>query len=175
MNSNKLSVLIVGATGKLGTRITKHCLESSKLLVNILVRNPDKNIPLCEQVKQAGGKVIKVDVKETETLKDVTKGIHTLISTLDGEDTLPGQLALLEDGVKNGLKRFVPSEFIVNYKEYKVGDSFAYDVILQFREKLEKTPVKGLHVFPGLITEIFMDWIYKPGLHQYLTRSRSWR
>lgn len=173
MNKSKISILIAGATGKLGSRVTKYCLAKQNLAVNILIRNPDKNKELCESVTHAGGNVIKADLKDPESLKDVTKGIHTLISTVDGEDTLPGQLLLLEDGIKNGLKRFVPSDYTLNYKNYKIGDSFVYDIPLKFREKLEQTNVKGLHVFPGIITEVLFDWIYKPGIHVYLNPNKK--
>ncbi len=48
MDSEKISLLIIGATGQLGTLITTHCLLKSNLLVNILIRNPDKNTTLCK-------------------------------------------------------------------------------------------------------------------------------
>ncbi len=45
---DKIDILVVGATGKLGGYITKHALNNPDLRVNILIRNPQKNEELCK-------------------------------------------------------------------------------------------------------------------------------
>lgn len=97
MESDKISVLIVGATGRLGSLITKHCLAQPKLLVNILIRNLEKNKELVEAVEKAGGKVWKGDISKPETLEEPMKGIHTVVSAtsqLDKETALDAQFSL---------------------------------------------------------------------------------
>lgn len=42
MIPTKIPILIVGATGQLGSLITRHALQKDNLEVNILIRNPDK-------------------------------------------------------------------------------------------------------------------------------------
>lgn len=42
MQGNRISILIIGATGSLGSLITKHCLTKKNVEVNVLVRNPSK-------------------------------------------------------------------------------------------------------------------------------------
>ena len=59
-SQDKINILIVGATGNLGSYITKHSLTHPNLITNILVRNPQKNKELAAQVEQAGGKSSKV-------------------------------------------------------------------------------------------------------------------
>lgn len=119
MNSqnSKINILIVGATGTLGTLVTRHCIAKPNLLVNILVRDPQKNIELTAQVQKAGGKVFKGDITQSESVKGISKGMHTVIFTLPsfGENvTIDGQLAMIEDAVANGVQRVVPSEFAEN-------------------------------------------------------------
>jgi nucleoside-diphosphate-sugar epimerase len=165
MQSSKISALIVGATGQLGSLITKHCLKQNGLQVNILVRNPDKDKELTKAVTQAGGKVLKGDVNDHSTLKGVTQGIHTVISALIGDDAtvLDGQRALLKDGLENGVKRFVPSDFSLDYKKLQKDEHALLKQRIQFREELEKTNVKGLHVFNGVFMETFFTIVDKDG------------
>jgi len=118
-NNSRISILIVGATGALGSLVTKYCLERSNLLVNILIRNPDKDPELVNKVEKAGGKVIIGDLLKPDSLKDCTKGMHTVVSVVNSlEDERifkDAQITLIDDCVKNGVERFVPSEYGLNY------------------------------------------------------------
>jgi len=153
----RISILVVGATGNLGKYITLECLKKPELLVNILVRDPKKDKDLCEQVQQAGGKCIKGDVTKPETIKDCTKGIHTVISAVIGdfETVVGGQKNLLEDSLKNGVKRFVPSDFSFYIWNLKKGEHFFTTQRLEFRESLDKSSIKGLHVSNGFFMETY--------------------
>src|SRR5688572_25433595 len=127
-HTDRISILIVAPTGKLGAPIAKHCLARPNLLVNVLVRDPSKDRDLLDQVEKAGGKVIKADFADLESLKDTTKGIHTVISAFASQDEkvfVEGHKALIDDAVKNGVARFVPSEFGVRY------DKFSRDELLR--------------------------------------------
>ena len=171
MTSQKLPILIVGATGKLGSVLTKHCLLKENYQVNILVRNPAKNKVLCKSIENSGGRVIKADVLNFESLKDCTKGIHTVISALIGDDNIVfnGQKAILDDGINNGLKRFVPCDFTIEYPLLHPEEQFLFDSRINFRKHLANSPVKGLHIFNGVFMEIFF-WINSRGLtyHQFI-------
>ena len=171
VSTQKLPILVVGATGQLGSLITKHALTHPNLNVNILIRNPDKNKELVDQIKQSGGNVLIGDVTKPETLKDSTKGIHTVISALIGDDStvFEGQKHLAEDAVKNGVKRFVPSDFSLSVDKAKEGEHPFLDSRIKFRKYLETTPVKGLHVTLGVFTQTFFFFMTRlfPGLHYY--------
>ena len=171
VSTQKLPILVVGATGQLGSLITKHALTHPNLNVNILIRNPDKNKELVDQIKQSGGNVLIGDVTKPETLKDSTKGIHTVISALIGDDStvFEGQKHLAEDAVKNGVKRFVPSDISLSADKAKEGEHPFLDSRIKFRKYLETTPVKGLHVTLGVFTQTFFFFMTRlfPGLHYY--------
>jgi putative NADH-flavin reductase len=88
MDSSKIPILIAGATGQLGKFITEHSLANSKLQVNILVRNSEKNKELVEKVTKAGGKVHIGDITDPKSLQGVTKDIHTVISAVSGDESI---------------------------------------------------------------------------------------
>jgi len=149
--------LIVGANGNLGRYITKYCLERENLRVHIL----DKNLNNCESlrkmIEQKGGNIIQGDLTDSSIIKGCTKGIHTLISVLDGDERIvfDAEMALLEDGINNGLRRFVPADFTINLKKIKDTDDPFLDYSNRFRTKVMQSNVKLLSIFSGLFMETF--------------------
>jgi len=161
--NNRLPILIVGATGRLGSLITKHCLAQPKLLVNILVRDPQKNKELAEAVEKAGGKVWKGDISKPETLDEPMKGIHTVLSAtsqMDKETALDGQYALIDASARNGVKRFSPSDYAENLENFSREEQKELGVI-EFKslvhDHLKKTSLKSIHFWPGLFVDSFFD------------------
>ena len=160
-SSDKLQILIIGATGKLGSLITKHCLEKPNLQVNIFIRDPQKNPDLVNQVEKAGGKVIKGDLSQPETIKGCTKGMHTVIcvvSHMSNEVRLDGQIALAKDCMENGVSRFVPTDFAGDFTKF-TDEEFAHSLVaetkIKLRKYLDSQPLKTLHFWPGFFTESF--------------------
>jgi len=169
-NKDKLNVLIVGATGHLGSLITKHCLKKNNLLVNILVRDPQKNKELVAQVENAGGRVIQGDLAKPSTLVGCTNGMHTVVSAISAygdervgnkEIMFDGQTALVEDCIRNQVKRFVPSDFGLNYdsfpQEELCGLSTFFEDKVKFFEWLKTQPIQRLHIKVGLFMESYFE------------------
>ena len=166
--NQKLSVLIVSATGQLGALITKHALANPKLQVNILVRDPTKNKQLVEQVEKVGGKVFKGDLTDAQSLKGITKGIHTVISAVNSYDdkiAVDGQVNLLNEALASRVQRFVPSDYGVNYTKFTREELFRTAVVspkFKFQDHLDKTSIKQLHFYQGNLTETFF-WVQSMG------------
>ncbi len=162
-HSDRTNILIVGATGRLGSLITKHCLAQPKLLVNILVRNPDKNTGLVEEVEKAGGKVWKGDVTQPETLDEPMKGIHTAVSAtsqMDKEIAVDGQFSLIDAAVRNGVKRFSPSDYGGNKTRFS-HDELKELGVVEYKENvleyLKNKPIKSIHFWSGVFVESFFS------------------
>ena len=158
---NKLPILIIGASGKLGSLVTTECLKSENLLVNILVRNRNKCKDLCCQIEKRGGKCIVGDITKEETIKDCTKGIHTIISCVVGSDDIvvEGQKRILEDAIKHQVKRFVPSDYSLNISQIQEGQHELTDQRKKFRKEIEKysSQIKSLHIYQGIFMETYMS------------------
>lgn len=161
LSSNKINILIVGASGKLGTLLTKEALKKPNLQVSILVRNPEKIADLAEEVKKSGGNVIKGDISDPASLKDVTKGIHTIISSITAYDEkvyVEGHIALIKDAEVNGVTRFVPNWFCTNVKAIPREEISRYGIYerkSKIEDYLNTTNLKNLSIFCGVFMETF--------------------
>ncbi|NHN28122.1 SDR family oxidoreductase [Flavobacterium jejuense] len=127
------NILLAGATGYLGGYLLNELIENQNQVLAI-VRNPKKlkndNENFLE-LKQA-------EVTKPETLKDICKGIHTVISTVgitrqkDGltymDVDYQANMNLLEEAKKAGVKHFV-------YVSAINGDKYRHLKIFEAKEK----------------------------------------
>lgn len=114
------AVLVAGAAGMLGSRIASHLLDHDDATVRLLVR-PGRD---SEPVKAArvgplldrGAEVILGDVLQPETLDAAVDGVDVVVSALQGGDDVivDGQVGLAEAAVRNGVRRFLPSDFAID-------------------------------------------------------------
>ncbi len=117
-------ILVVGATGSLGGRITRGLLAQDKA-VRILARNNPISAELAKQGRantveslvDAGTQAVYGDLKDRASLDAAVAGIDTVITTATatqrgGDDTLPavdlqGTLNLIDAAKAAGVKRFI--------------------------------------------------------------------
>ncbi|WP_204345811.1 SDR family oxidoreductase [Psychroserpens algicola] len=127
------NVLLAGATGYLGRHLLKVLIEKRHQVIAV-VRNPDKLINTNEsylEIKQA-------EVTRPDTLRDICKGIDTVISTVgitrqkDGltymDVDYQANINLLEEAKKAGVKHFV-------YVSAINGDKYRNLKIFEAKEK----------------------------------------
>ncbi|MBD3660828.1 MAG: SDR family oxidoreductase [Arenibacter algicola] len=127
------NILLAGATGYLGKYLLKELLEKKNQVIAI-VRNPDKLQNSNEnylEIKQA-------EVTKPETLRDICKGINTVISTVgitkqkDGLNYMDvdyrANMNLLEEAKKSGVAQFV-------YVSAINGDKYRDLKIFEAKEK----------------------------------------
>lgn len=117
-------ILVVGATGSLGGRITRGLLAQGRA-VRILARNNPISAELAKQGRantaealvEAGAQAVYGDLKERASLDVALAGVDTIITTATatqrgGDDTVPavdlhGTLSLIEAAQAAGVKRFI--------------------------------------------------------------------
>jgi uncharacterized protein YbjT (DUF2867 family) len=117
-------ILVVGATGSLGGRITRGLLAQGKA-VRILVRHNSPSEELAGQGRattaqsliEAGAQAVYGDLKERASLDAAVTGVDTVLTTATasqrgGDDTVPavdlqGTLSLIEAAKGAGVKRFI--------------------------------------------------------------------
>lgn len=127
------------------------------------MRDPTKDKELTKAVEKAGGKVFKGDIAQPETLVAATENIHTVISALNSTENkivVDGQINLLNASMKNGVKRFVPSDFGVDYTKFTREELARTAIIspkLTFQEHLDRTSITQLHFKQGALIETFFQ------------------
>ena len=131
MDKNK--ILIAGATGYLGTFITKELVNKGND-VTIIVRNKKKI-----NIEAQNLTILEAQVTQPETLKGVCKNIDVVISTVgitrqkDGltymDVDFQSNVNLIEEAKKGGVKKFI-------YISVLNGEKLRFLKICEAKEKL---------------------------------------
>lgn len=125
--NNPELVLVVGATGELGSEIVRQLCGSGKSVRAVVRKTADSlkrariaNLPV---------EVIDADLTDHASLDDACSGVTTVVSTAtaimsrSNSDTIQtvdevGQMALVDAAKRNGVKRFVYISFIPSPLQY---------------------------------------------------------
>lgn len=161
MNS-KPTVLITGISGVLGTKIANAVLDKGEMNVRGLVRSPSND--KLNDLKARGVEFVAGDLFDSESLPKACEGVETIISAVKGniskatgiyrEDiVLSGQLNLLEAAIKSGVKRFVPSDYSVDYFNLDLGDNYNLDFRKKFAELLKQSGMDHTFILNGAFTD----------------------
>ncbi len=158
------TVLVAGATGMLGNRIADHLLDQSDVAVRLLVRATnrpdDANTQALDALVARGAVVVPGDVTDPASLGPITVDVDVVISALQGgpEIIVDGQVALAVAGVRNGVRRFVPSDYAIDLFSAPQGAP-QFDIRRQADSVIDDLPLEVVHVLNGA----FMDMMLDPG------------
>ena len=114
------TVLIAGGTGMLGGLITEHLLEQDGVEVRLLVRRSARNDPdkaaRIDDLVARGARVFGGGFRHVASLVRAPAGAYVGISALQGgpDVIVDGQIQLAEAAVRNGVRRFFPSDFALD-------------------------------------------------------------
>jgi uncharacterized protein YbjT (DUF2867 family) len=159
--TSSTTVLVAGATGRLGSLIVKELLKKN-VTVKILVRDEVKASELIQQgAIPAVGDIAKLSVEE---LKNILQGVDIVIATLTGgpDVLVDAQLKLLEAAKQAGVKLFVPADFGLDYLSLQEGDLALGLLKKQFDQQLVNSGVNYLIVVNGAFYDfasmvVFLD------------------
>jgi uncharacterized protein YbjT (DUF2867 family) len=126
--SDKIPVLVAGATGMLGFEITKKLSRQEGIEVRALIRpsaldNPHKQETL-NALKNHGVQFVWGDLQNPNSLNDACYGVQTVISAVNGDADvmIDGQTNLIRAAEAAGVRRFIPSDYSVDYRKLDWGD-----------------------------------------------------
>ncbi len=162
--TTKLTVLVAGATGMLGSKIVSALLEKGDVNVRAMVRSSNDTNPenrkKIDSMKAKGATIIEGDVMQPETLLPLCAGVDVVVSAIgNNEVTVPGQKNLIDAAKKQGVKRFIPSDYSADYRKLDYGDN---DNLDKRKEVLEYLQQSGLE-YTLVLNGAFMDMIaYMP-------------
>lgn len=163
-------ILVVGATGSLGGRITRGLLAQGKA-VRILARHNPVSEELAKQgrantaqsLSEAGARAVYGDLKDRASLDAAVQGVDTVITTATstqrgGEDTLAsvdrqGTLNLIEAAKAAGVKRFVYTSVIGAAEGHPVP---LFDIKGTCEAALERSGMAYVILNPAVFMEIWI-------------------
>jgi uncharacterized protein YbjT (DUF2867 family) len=158
-SSEKPRVLVVGITGMLGSKIVDALLERGETQVRALVRDlPNRRAELAS-FEQRGVELVEGDVLDIGSLDRATQDVRTVVSAVNNQPQLiiDGQTNLLRASERNGVQRFFPSDFSVDYRNLSLGDNDNLDMRLRFYEVLMNSPIEHTLLLNGAFTEMLMQ------------------
>lgn len=166
-------ILVVGATGSLGGRITRGLLAQGKA-VRILARNDPISAELAKQGRAntvaslvaAGAQPVYGDLKDRASLDAAVAGIETVITTATttqrgGDDTLPavdlqGTLDLIDAARAAGVKRFIYTSAIGAVQGHPVP---LYNIKGTCEAALERSGLEYTILQPAVFMEIWIGMV----------------
>jgi uncharacterized protein YbjT (DUF2867 family) len=153
------TILLAGATGKLGSRIATHLLEQPDTKVRLLVRdvgNPSKQAAL-KPLLERGAEVVESDLADHASLDRATQGVDVIVSAVQGgpDVMIDGQLALAEAGKRNGVRRILPSDYALDLFEATPGEHMMFDLRRTADERIAATGLEQVNVLQGAFMEMF--------------------
>jgi uncharacterized protein YbjT (DUF2867 family) len=155
------TVLLVGGTGNLGSKIATELARKDDITLRALVRSrtasdPKKQSPI-DHLAKLGAELVEGDLNEKVSLERACTGVDTVMSTLAGWDdvVITGQLNLLEAASNTGVDRFIPSDYSYDYTGLKLGDNYLSDQRIKVAEAVKNSGLNYTFIANGVFMEVF--------------------
>lgn len=166
--TTKSTVLVVGSTGMLGFKIVLALLDKGATQVKAMVRSRndsnEENSKKIDEMKAKGAVIVEGDLMQPETLLSVCEGVDVVVSAVgNNQVTVPGQKNLIDAAKQQGIKRFIPSDYSVDYRKLDYGDNDNLDMRKQVFEYLQLIGLEYTLILNGA----FMDNVGTPYMPQF--------
>eukprot|EP00698_Gefionella_okellyi_P005828 TRINITY_DN15266_c0_g1_i1.p1 TRINITY_DN15266_c0_g1~~TRINITY_DN15266_c0_g1_i1.p1 ORF type:complete len:299 (-),score=56.68 TRINITY_DN15266_c0_g1_i1:40-936(-) len=158
-------VLVVGA-GKLGTAVVQQLLNRG-VAVTVLARSPEK----IDEGLRSKVTIVKGDLADESAVDVATKGVELVVSCVQGgpDAIIDGQVRLYDAAEKNGVKRFIPSDFSVNLMKMAYGSHPWLDMRRAFSDRVRGRKVALVNVLQGGFYEVIFSSFF--GIYDHASRS----
>lgn len=153
----KNTILVAGGTGNLGERVI-HSLLRKGAAVRTTVRS-HSNQNKVNSLKKLGVKVYEIDLFKQEEVVEACTGVSCVISTLAGlrEVIIDAQRNLLDAAITAGVKRFIPSDFSLDFTKLNNGENRNLDLRREFHKYLDDKSIQATTIFNGAFMELITD------------------
>ncbi|MCX5745816.1 MAG: NmrA family NAD(P)-binding protein [Proteobacteria bacterium] len=149
------SVLVVGASGRMGSKIV-HELLALGATVRVTHR-ASSNADQVARLAAAGAELVIADLADEPSLARACKGIDVVVSSVQGlrETIVDGQLRLLRAAEEGGVARMLPSDYALDFFKTQEGGNRNLDLRREFNHALDASRVRGTSLLCGA----FMDLV----------------
>ena len=155
----KQAVAIIGATGQIGTPLTKNLLALGH---NVIILHRTLSAQNSEQLsayKAQGAQLVAVqDMLDIDQMTAALKGVETLISAVPGSKEIitEAEPLWLQAAVKANVKRFVPTEFGCHTRNLDDGDGILFDYKRALHKKIMESGIGWTFFYNGGIFDYFL-------------------
>jgi uncharacterized protein YbjT (DUF2867 family) len=148
------NIVLAGATGNLGGRITKAIVKRGAN-VRALVR-PNSDPDKVEDLRKCGAEIAEVVFNSVSDLTGACRDGSCVISALCGlrKVIIDTQTLLLDAAVKAQVPRFIPSDFSIDFTTLSFGTNRNLDLRREFHERLDKAPIAATSILNGMFTHL---------------------
>jgi uncharacterized protein YbjT (DUF2867 family) len=152
--------LLVGVTGMLGEKIARAVLDKGEMELRALVRagsfDDGRKRAKLDALRARGATFVEGDLKDFGSLVSAARGAEVIISAVNNEPELiiEGQTRLLEAGERAGARKFIPSDFSVDYRKLDLGDNYNLDMRKKFLPAMEQSKLAYVSVLNGAFMEM---------------------
>ena len=124
--TTKLTVLVVGSTRMLGSKIVAAVLDKGTVEVKAIVRSSndshEEKRQKIDEMKAKGAGIIEGDLMKAETLRRACPEVDIFVSAVSNKEvTVLGQKNLIYAAKQQGVKRFIPSDYSLDYRQLSLG------------------------------------------------------
>ncbi|MBC7388202.1 MAG: NmrA family NAD(P)-binding protein [Opitutaceae bacterium] len=150
-------IVIAGATGNLGGRISKSLIKKGVNLTAI-VRH-ESNPQALSQLESLGIKIVKINMLNLQEVTEACKGATCVISALSGlrPVIIETQKVLLDAAIKAQVPRFIPSDFSLDFTNLTPGTNRNLDLRREFHSHLENSTISATTIFNGAFMELLKE------------------
>lgn len=150
-------ILIAGATGNLGFRISK-VLAKKGAKVRAIVRS-SSDVEKISELEKLGIEVIVVSNWNLEQLTEACQGITCVVSALAGlrDVIIDSQKILLDAAISAKVKRFIPSDYSLDFTKFSDGENRNLDLRREFHRYLDTCPIESTSIFNGAFSDLIPD------------------
>ncbi len=167
MTERPIPILVVGATGMLGSKIARALLaRPAEAKVCVMIRpgtaEDTRTLTVVRELAELGADMVTADLADPVSLLAATRGMEVVVSALQGgvEIIVQGQLALLEAARRNRVRRFIPSDFAADLFEVEDGMHPLLNMRKEADRAIAASGLEHVHVLNG----VFMEFLFAPQL-----------
>lgn len=150
-----LTIGIAGITGKFARSIVTKLLTHPEIKIRGYARDPTKLSPIISSSPLVH--LVQGEANDVNALRSFAQGTDVVICCYLGDNNLMlnGQKHLIDACEMEGVKRYIASDYSLDYTKLELGQLPAKDPMMHVKEYLEIKNVKGVHISIGVFMETF--------------------
>jgi nucleoside-diphosphate-sugar epimerase len=175
-STDRMRVVLAGATGRLGRHIARALLAHEGVELTILVR-PESRARAADLVA-AGATLVPGSLELPRAVQSAVEGAFSVVSAVEGGpgEIIAGQGRLLEAARRAGVRRFIPSDYSLDFFGLDEGENISADWRRRFAAlaALRRGQVEVVHVLNGCFLDDGVRFGFLGAFDPDLARAHLW-